>query len=152
MSSSVSSLPDCMLTSYYRSRNLLSFLLEENGHIIPQAPLQASGNILDVTWIAEDKALLISIDHCHKPDSIRDWRSEDEGVAKLLELYTAALKDGKLAIEPAESQVVNAINAQGTAGVFAGINESAQEKTRKAISESLYNLHNLRKRIKSDRL
>jgi tRNA (guanine-N(7)-)-methyltransferase subunit TRM82 len=136
---------------YDRSQELLSFVLEESGLIAPQESIQASGNILDLASIEENDTILVSIDSCHEPGSIKDWKNNTDEASVLVEEYIVLLKDGQLVLDRAASQVVNYINKQGTARILAGVDESMWQKSQKAFSERLYSLHNLRKRPTGDR-
>jgi tRNA (guanine-N(7)-)-methyltransferase subunit TRM82 len=133
------------------SQELLSFVLEESGLIAPQESIQASGNILDLASIEENDTILVSIDSCHEPGSIKDWKNNTDEASVLVEEYIVLLKDGQLVLDRAASQVVNYINKQGTARILAGVDESMWQKSQKAFSERLYSLHNLRKRPTGDR-
>ncbi|EEA21569.1 tRNA (guanine-N(7)-)-methyltransferase non-catalytic subunit trm82 [Talaromyces marneffei ATCC 18224] len=128
------------------SRELLSFVLEGNGLIAPQESIQASGNILDLASIDENDSILIAVDSCHEPGSIKDWKNNSDEPSVLVEEYIVRLKDGKLSLDRAASQAINYINKQGTGSILAGVDESSWPKSQKAFSERLYSLHNLRKR------
>lgn len=128
----------------------MSFVLEATGLIAPQDSIQASGNILDVASIDENDTILVSVDCCHEPGSIKDWRNKSDEAPVLVEEYIVRLKGGNLVLDRAASQVVNYINKQGTASILAGVVESSWPKSQKAFSERLYSLHNLRKRPTKD--
>ncbi|EED16850.1 tRNA methyltransferase, putative [Talaromyces stipitatus ATCC 10500] len=132
------------------SRELLSFLLEDSGNILPQESIQASGNVLDLTYLDENNMIFVSIDSCHEPGSIKDWKKDSDESPVLVEGYTVKVKDGKLVLDSVANQAVNNINAQGTAKVLAGVDESSWPKSQKAFSERLYSLQNLRKRTTGD--
>lgn len=135
---------------YDRASELLSFVLEANGLIAPQASIQASGNILDVASIDENDSILVAVDNCHEPGSIKDWKNNSDETPVLVEEYIVRLQDGNLVLDRAASQVVNYINKQGTASILAGVDKSSWPKSQKAFSERLYGLHNLRKRPTKD--
>lgn len=128
----------------------MSFVLEATGLIAPQDSIQASGNILDVASIDENDTILVSVDCCHEPGSIKDWRNKSDEAPVLVEEYIVRLKGGNLVLDRAASQVVNYINKQGTVSILAGVVESSWPKSQKAFSERLYSLHNLRKRPTKD--
>lgn len=128
----------------------MSFVLEASGLIAPQDSVLASGNILDVASVDGNDSVLISVDSCHEPGSIKDWKNNSDEASVLVEEYIVRLKDEKLVLDRAASQVVNYINKQGTASILAGVDESSWPKSQKAFSERLYSLHNLRKRLTKD--
>ena len=112
--------------------------------------MTTSGNVLDLASVDENGTILVSVDCCHEPGSIADWRNNADESSVLLEEYIVRLKDGKLVMDRAASQVINYINKQGTASILAGVDEASMSKGQKAFSERLYSLHNLRKRPTKD--
>ncbi|OKL59703.1 hypothetical protein UA08_05296 [Talaromyces atroroseus] len=120
------------------SRELLSFLLSNDGKITAQSSLQASGNILDLACNDENGTIFVSVDSCHEPGSTKAWKNNFDSAAQMLiQGYGVGVRDGKLAFEPTAGQVVDSINAQGTEEVLAGVDESAWAKTQKSLSENV---------------
>lgn len=100
--------------------------------------------------IGENDSILVAVDNCHEPGSIKGWKNNSDETPVLVEEYIVRLQDGNLVLDRAASQAVNYINKQGTARVLAGVDESSWPKSQKAFSERLYSLHNLRKRPTKD--
>lgn len=94
---------------------------------------------------AENGTILLSVDPCHEPGSIKDWKNNFGNAQTLVESYKVGISDGKLVFEHAASNAVDNINAQGTGGVLKSVEESSWPKAQKSLSETLYNLNNLRK-------
>ncbi|KAH8700596.1 putative tRNA methyltransferase, partial [Talaromyces proteolyticus] len=128
------------------SPELLSFLLLQDGSLLPQKSFETSGNVLDVTWAEDKSTLFISVDTCHEPGSIETWKKEFKGNQSLLETYTIKFQDEMLTFNPASSQILENIKAEGTEDVYAVVDESCRLKAQKSLSGVLYNLQNLRKR------
>jgi hypothetical protein len=120
-------------------------LLQEDGQLTPQKSIQASGNVLDVTWAESQATLFLSIDACHEAGSTKTWRKDFSATQTLVESYIAKVQDGSLEFESTTAQVVEQVNSQGTEDVIAVLDEPAQQKAQKALSATLYNFDNLRK-------
>lgn len=137
-----------VLTLIYKCRSpeLQSFLLQEDGQLTAQKSIQASGNVLDVTWAESQATLFLSIDAYHEAGSTKTWRTDFSATQPLVEGYTAKVQDGSLEFE-STTQVVGTINSQGTEDAVAVLDD---QKAQKALSGALYDLEYLRKGKKGD--
>ncbi|KAL4898231.1 hypothetical protein BDV59DRAFT_1719 [Aspergillus ambiguus] len=138
----VSDAPDAsgvILVAIEGSSQLRCFVLGSDGKLTKQAPIQASGNVLDVTTIDKDSTILVSVDSIRKADSTQEWNAEPSSI--LLEAFRVKSEAGSVTWEPSAKEIVEKINFTGTAEV-----STTDTKQQKELNESLYNLGSLRKR------
>ncbi|CRG90375.1 tRNA (guanine-N(7)-)-methyltransferase subunit trm82 [Talaromyces islandicus] len=139
-----------IIVAFDGSPELQSFLLQEDGQLTPQKSIQASGNVLDIAWAESQATLFLSIDACHEAGSTKTWRKDFNTSQPLFESYTAKVQDSRLEFDLTTTQVVDAVNSQGTEDVVTVLDDPAQQKAQKALTGTLYNLENLRKGTKGD--
>ncbi|CAI7622630.1 unnamed protein product [Penicillium glandicola] len=121
------------------SSQLLYYTLESDNTITRQDTLQLSGNVLELTGIDSRGSILVAVDTLRQSDSTSAWKSSSQPP-----LETFQLSSGKWA--PVEDSMVIKINSEGTSS----LPTTLEEKQRKELNDSLYNLSNLRKRAGYD--
>jgi tRNA (guanine-N(7)-)-methyltransferase subunit TRM82 len=112
----------------------------------PQPSILLSGNVLDVTSIADGNVIIISIDGLHEPGSTKTWKDNQISPQVFLQILTANTQQGHLAWEAVCNSAVDAINFAGTYNIFKSADGASSVRVQKAVTDSLYNIGNLRKR------
>ncbi|KAJ5807804.1 hypothetical protein N7474_009073 [Penicillium riverlandense] len=125
-----------------RSSQLLCFTLEKEGTLKQQLPIQLSGNVLDLVAIESRNAIAVSVDTVHQQNSTDAWKSSVESPQMLLECLQAENQVDGLHWIPSNDPLASHIASQGTTG----LGEALDDKQKKELAGSLYNLGNLRKR------
>jgi tRNA (guanine-N(7)-)-methyltransferase subunit TRM82 len=115
-----------------------------------QQSLQLSGNVLDVTEAENDNTVFVSVDGVHESGSTRTWRDEVTQPQIFVQAFTMKTQGENKAYEPANSPTIDNINRHGTEDILKSTDEAARAKEQKVLSESLYNVGNLRKRGRGD--
>ena len=100
-----------------------------------QDTLQLSGNVLELVGIDSRGSIIVAVDTLREPDSTCAWRSSSQPP-----LETFRLNSGKWV--PVEDSMVIKINSEGTSSLPTILDE----KQKKELNDSMYNLGNLRKR------
>ncbi|EFW15426.1 tRNA (guanine-N(7)-)-methyltransferase non-catalytic subunit trm82 [Coccidioides posadasii str. Silveira] len=119
---------------------LLAFSFGTNGRLTALAPIELSGNALDVVALDDRGTILVSVDNVHKPGSTKELRDSAIG-PKLLQCFSAR-SDGGLKWEESSTQAATTINSRETVDIIA---ETESRKQVQKISDSLYGIGNLRK-------
>ncbi|KAL4942173.1 hypothetical protein BDV06DRAFT_192845 [Aspergillus oleicola] len=124
---------------------LYPFILTPSNTLTPQTPLVAKANILDIQFTSTT-SILISLDTLHKANSTTEWLSSP-APTQFLQAYQ--LKEGQW--EPADEAVTDAINKAGTETiVFKEGSEKEEKRVKGQLSNGLYGLENLRKKMWDD--
>lgn len=118
-----------------RSSQLLCYTLESDNTITHQHTLQLSGNVLELVGIDSRGSILVAVDTLRQSDSTSAWKSSSQPP-----LESFRLSSGKWI--PVEDSMVIKINSEGTSSLPTTI----EQKEQKELSDSMYNLGNLRKR------
>jgi hypothetical protein len=114
-----------------------------------QLPTQLSGNVLSVTAVEDSGAIVVSVDGLHKDGCTKTWRNGLPSRQTLLQAFNAKEQQNTVILEPLSNLAIDNINCGGTADCFesTGTEEDYNAKLRKSISESLYHIESLRKRV-----
>ncbi|KAJ5712876.1 tRNA (guanine-N(7)-)-methyltransferase non-catalytic subunit trm82 [Penicillium malachiteum] len=127
-----------ILVSFEGSAQLLCYKLEEQGLQV-QDTIQLSGNVLDLVGASSSGSVFVSVDTVREAGSIDSWKSSSGAP---LESFQITLGADGIKLSATEDPVAANINVVGTSDLPADLNE----KQKKEINTSLYNLDNLRKR------
>ncbi|KAF9886841.1 tRNA (guanine-N(7)-)-methyltransferase non-catalytic subunit trm82 [Aspergillus nanangensis] len=128
-----------ILVAIEGSSQLRCFGLESDGTMKSQAPVQLSGNVLDVAISEKDSTITVAVDSIREPQSTQEWRASPSSI--LLEAFHAKPNASCLEWEPAAETVVAKINTTGTSDIPA----TADQKQKKELNDMFYSLGNLRK-------
>ncbi|KAF7128211.1 hypothetical protein CNMCM5793_002753 [Aspergillus hiratsukae] len=124
------------------SSKLLCFTLESDGSLKAQNPIQASGNVLDLTVPAEGSSIVVSIDAVRKANSTQEWRTTPPSPSTLIEAFRLKPASEGLNWEPTSEAITAQMNSEGTSEIPADL----EDKQKKEFNDSLYSLGNLRKK------
>ena len=112
-----------------------------------QLPTQLSGNVLNVTAVGDSGTIVVSVDGLHEDGCTKTWRDGLPSRQTFLQLFDARGQQNTVILEPLSNSAIDNINRGGTADCFESTGEDSSVQLRKSISESLYNIGNLRKRV-----
>ncbi|KAL2000112.1 hypothetical protein VTN02DRAFT_3543 [Thermoascus thermophilus] len=130
------------------SPQLLCYTLEPSGELKSQPSIQLSGNVLDVASLGKTDTIVISVDGVHASGSTKAWRDSIASPQVLLEAVRMTVQqDGLIAWEPISDPVIGNVNQEGTSDIVIPADEKSKLSQEKMLSESLYNVGNLRKRV-----
>lgn len=115
-----------------------------------QQSLRLTGNVLDLTEAGNGDPLLISVDGVHESGSSRTWRDEVAQPQVFVQAFTIKIQGENIVYEPANAPIIDNINHQGTEDILKSTDEVSRAKEQKVLSESLYNVGNLRKKGRAD--
>jgi tRNA (guanine-N(7)-)-methyltransferase subunit TRM82 len=91
--------------------------------------------------------VLVSVDNVHEPGSTGRRRDAPLGPQQLLVALRMSIGPNGLTWEALPSHAVDAINQTGTSDLGSFANEGEISKAVAALSDSLYTVGNLRKRV-----
>ncbi|KAE8396688.1 guanine-N(7)--methyltransferase non-catalytic subunit trm82 [Aspergillus alliaceus] len=128
------------------SSQLQCFVLESDGTLKAQNPIEMSGNVLDVTSIEKDSTIVVSVDSIREEGSTHEWRSNATSPSNLIETYRVKPGTENLEWEPVTDSLATNINSSGTSDVPA----DTDPKRRKELNDAFYSLGNLRKKLGED--
>ncbi|KAJ5630031.1 tRNA (guanine-N(7)-)-methyltransferase non-catalytic subunit trm82 [Penicillium herquei] len=120
------------------SAHLLCYKLDEQGLQV-QDTIQLSGNVLDVVGVSSSGSVFVSVDAVREAGSTDSWKSSS---GALLESFKISVGADGIKLSATENPVATNINVVGTSHLPADLNE----KQKKELNTSLYNLENLKKR------
>ncbi|KAL1970551.1 hypothetical protein VTN77DRAFT_4195 [Rasamsonia byssochlamydoides] len=141
---------DMVFVALEGSCELLGFLLQPNGEMRRQQSLQLPGNVLDVTHAGNSDTIVISVDGVHESGSTKAWKDNTTELQILVQAFRIKFQEENIAYEPAITPIVDNINRHGTEDILKSEDETSRAKEQKMLSESLYNIGNLRKRGQGD--
>ncbi|KNG83952.1 tRNA (guanine-N(7)-)-methyltransferase subunit TRM82 [Aspergillus nomiae NRRL 13137] len=123
------------------SSQLQCFVLESNGTLKTQDPIEMSGNVLDIAIMEKESTIVVSVDSIREKGSTHEWRASPTGSLNLIESFRVKLGAENLEWEPVTESLVTNINLGGSSDIPA----DADTKQRKELNELFYSLSNLRK-------
>ncbi|KAI1952082.1 tRNA (guanine-N(7)-)-methyltransferase non-catalytic subunit trm82 [Ophidiomyces ophidiicola] len=118
---------------------LLPFSLDLNGTLLALAPLELSGNPLDVISLENSGKILVSLDNIHKPGSTNELRDSTQE-SPLLQYFTPC-SNGEISWTNSSIPAVDVINAREATDTDADLGSQKAE----AMSSLLYTNGSLRK-------
>lgn len=103
---------------------------------------------MDLASLGKNDTIVISVDGVHASGSTKAWRDNFTSPQVLLEAVRMTVQqDGLLAWEPIMDPVIGNVNQEGTSDIVIPADEKSKLSQEKMLSESLYNVGNLRKRV-----
>ncbi|WEW58272.1 tRNA (guanine-N(7)-)-methyltransferase non-catalytic subunit trm82 [Emydomyces testavorans] len=125
---------------------LLWFSFGLDGSITARAPIELSGNALDVTAVDRKGTILVSVDNIHSPGTTNELR-DSARESPLLQCYFVS-SDGEFTWNEGYNRAVETINTSEATDIIA---DTETRKQVEALSGSLYGVENLRKWVRGDR-
>ena len=119
---------------------LIAFNVSSEGLLAYSQTLSLQGNALDVTMLAKESYLIVSIDNVHRPWSITDVHEASPDSAELVQCFHLENKDG-LPLWRGDEDIpwLKRVRHEGSF-------EMSEETAYHSLSNLLYTTENLRKR------
>lgn len=143
---SLCELLQCLTCPASREPKLLSFVYDSNDDLVPQPPIELSGNALDVTAIDNSGQILVSVDNVHEPGSTMTMKSSPSLPRHLLQAFKMSIGADGLKWDKVPRQAADTINDNGTTDITTVDDKKEASKQTGSLAESLYGLTNLRKK------